>query len=194
MWVLVVFGCFFFFFCIVDVLKADKGPFRSCFAGCSETKYLCLCFLASFHSLYIMNVTLLPIKAKCILGVGVKEVFFLLFSVSLVLGEFWLWRLFWRLHFFQQHKKCIMKASARARRGRRNEIFHQGTLQKWNTIPRSLLVKIHAESQKMVDDEEPGRFPKDAGYYYHHTGLCQSLSSSPAPGVCALVKGQWDTS
>lgn len=82
------FFCFGFLFCIVDVLKAVKGPFRSCFAGCSETKYLCLCFLASFHSLYVMNVTLLPIKARGILGVGVKEGFFLLFSVSLVLAEF----------------------------------------------------------------------------------------------------------
>lgn len=67
-----------------------------------------------------MNVTIIPVKAKCVPGAGVKVAFF-----SALLSIFGTW---WRLIFFPQHKKSIMKASARARGGRTNEIFHQETL------------------------------------------------------------------
>lgn len=54
-------------------VKAYKEICRRCFARCSDTKFIFSFFLVSFHRLYIMDLTILPVK--CIPGVGVKVFF-----------------------------------------------------------------------------------------------------------------------
>lgn len=79
-----------FFGIVVEVLKANKGSCRSCFAGCSET--LCswvFCLISQFVCYECYHSSSLGQVCSWSWGQGVGF-FFLFFSVSLVFGEFWL--------------------------------------------------------------------------------------------------------